>query len=325
MSTARTRRAAEEETIAIGSRKVTVTHPDRILFPDDGITKADLVHYYRDVAHWLLPYVEGRPLTLQRWPNGIDGFSFFEKQAPRGMPAWIARSAQPSTGRRAVVEYPVCNDAPALLWLANLATITLHVWMSRVGSIDTPDFLLYDHDPFEGCTVRTLAKVALTLRDELATVGLTPLVKTTGGKGLHAIVPLAPGCTYGAGRDFNELVARRVRLVVPDAVTLERSKAKRARGTVYFDWAQFGKGRTYVPPFVVRARPRAPVSMPLEWTEVEELAHERSAKPTNEVLARWTMKNVPALLAERGDPWKRPFGRGQRLEPALAKARAKWA
>jgi bifunctional non-homologous end joining protein LigD len=309
----------------VASRKVRVTHPDRLLFPADGFTKADLVHYYRDVADFLVPYLLDRPLTLQRWPDGIDGFSFFEKQVPRGAPDWIATTRQPSTGKRALVDYPLCNDAASLLWFANLAAITLHVWMSRAASVDVPDFLLFDLDPFERCTIKTLARVALTVRDELSKVGMVPLVKTTGGKGLHLVVPLAPRYSYDEARRFNEVFARHVREVVPDLVTLERSKAKRAEGTVYFDWAQLGMGKTIVPPFVVRARPGAPVSMPLDWKEVEALATKRSPEPTHEEFRRWNLTTVPALLAQRGDPWRKAFARGQRLEPALAAVQRLWS
>ncbi|MDP9151665.1 MAG: non-homologous end-joining DNA ligase [Myxococcota bacterium] len=319
--------AHEAMVITAGPRPIRITHPDRVLFPADGITKGQLVRYYADVAGFLLPYVADRPLTLQRWPEGIEGFSFFEKQVPRGAPDWIATTRQPSTGKRALVEYPLCNDVASLLWFANLAAITLHVWMSKANSVEVPDFLLFDLDPFEGCTIKTLAKVARTVRDELAPLGLSPFVKTTGGKGFHVLVPLAPLYSYEQAQAFNDLFARRIRALLPDLVTLERSKAKRTQGTVYFDWAQLGMGRTLVPPFVVRARPGAPVSTPLEWSEVEALERKRSAKPTHEELRRWNMTTVPALLAERGDPWKKAFAPGAPgapLERALAKARELW-
>jgi bifunctional non-homologous end joining protein LigD len=355
MKGTRSRATAPAETLAFGARKVVVTHPDRILFPSnqgpsnegpsnegpsnegpsnegpsnegpssDPITKGELVHYYRDVAHWLLPYLADRPLTLQRWPNGIDGFSFFEKQAPKGMPEWIATTTQPRADGSGDVTYPLAADAPSLAWFANLAAITFHVWMSRVGAIGNPDFLLFDLDPFEGCTVRTLARVALTVRDELEAVGLTTLVKTTGGKGLHVLAPLAPRYSYAQARAMNEVVAHRVAALLPDEVTLERSKSKRAHGSLYFDWAQLGLGRTLVPPYVVRGRAGAPVSMPIAWAEVETMSASRSKAPAQESFARWNLRTVPPLLAGSGDPWRDSFGRAQKLEPALDKARSLW-
>jgi bifunctional non-homologous end joining protein LigD len=312
------------ETIAFGLRKVTITHPERVLFPKDGITKADLAHYYRDVAHWILPYLKDRPLTLQRFPQGIGGSSFFEKQAPKGSPEWVRTITLPSSsGKRATIAYVVCDDEATLLWLANLGTITLHVWMSRIASLDHPDYALFDLDPWEGCAMRTLAGVALALRATLGEIGLEPLVKTTGGKGLHVIVPLRLDYDYEQVRDFGELVARRVHGALPDGVTLERRKEKRARGAVYIDWVQLGQGKTLVPPFSVRARDGGPVSMPLAWSDVEELAASR-AKETLRDLARWNVTSVPALLAERGDPWKKPYAKKLAIEPALKKARALW-
>jgi bifunctional non-homologous end joining protein LigD len=318
------RPTAPEETLDFGSRKVVVTHPDRVLFPDDGITKGDLVHYYRDVAPFLLPYVVDRPLTLQRWPNGIAGFSFFEKQAPKGMPDWIATTTQPRADGRGDVAYPMANDAPSLAWFANLAAITVHIWMSRVRSIDKPDFLLFDLDPFDGCTLATLARVATSVRDELDGVGLTTFVKTTGAKGLHVLVPIAPRCAYEQARTLNEALARRIAHLLPREVTLERTRATRPRGTVYFDWAQLGQGRTVVPPYCVRARPGAPVSTPIAWSEVEAMASSRSTRETSAAFAKWNLRNVPELLAAKGDAWGDAFRRSQSLGPALEASRRRW-
>jgi bifunctional non-homologous end joining protein LigD len=325
MKAAKASPTAPPETLTFGATQVSITHPDRVLFPADGITKAELVHYYRDVARFMLPYVEHRPLTLQRFPEGIDGFSFFEKKAPKGLPDWVATTEQPRADGAGKVNYPMANDARALAWFANLASIAFHVWISRVESIRSPDYLLFDLDPFEGCTVRTLAEVAIGLRDELHAVGLETVVKTTGGKGLHVLAPLAPGYSYEDGRAMNEIVAHRMRARLPAAVTLERTKAKRAEGTVYFDWAQLGLGRTMVAPFSVRPRPSAPVSTPITWSEVEAMTSDRSKHPTAVTFARWNLKNVPPLLAQAGDPWKGRMKHGQALEPALEQARAKWS
>jgi bifunctional non-homologous end joining protein LigD len=302
---------------------VVITHPERVLFPEDGITKGDLAAYYREVAPFLLPYVIDRPLTLQRFPGGIHAASFFEKNVPLGAPDWVTTLSLPSTGKRKNVRYVLANDAPTILWAANLSAITLHVWMSRVGSLEHPDYVLFDLDPWEGCTTRTLAEVAIGVRETLAEVGLVPLVKTTGGKGLHVIVPLEAVYAYDDVRTFGEIVARRIHAAMPERVTLERSKEKRARGTVYMDWVQLGQGKTLVPPFVVRAREGAPVSMPLAWDEVEAMQSSRT-KETTRAIAKWNLRNVPRLLAEGGDPWAKVYAKKQRLEPALAKARTKW-
>jgi bifunctional non-homologous end joining protein LigD len=289
------------------SRLVRVTHPERVLFPADGITKGELVDYYRDVAHWILPYLRDRPLTLQRWPEGIRAPCFFEKTLPRWAPPWLATTRQPRRADRtksAFVEYPLCDDEASLLWFANIGAITFHVWMSRVQAPGSPDYLWFDLDPLEGCPVKSLARVALRVREVLAATRLEPRVKTTGGKGLHVIAPLPGATTYDAARGFEQQVALRMKEEMPDLVELEFSKTKRARGKVYFDWSQLGHGKTMVPPFTVRGRDGAPVSMPLPWSEVERLAESRSTKPTTEIFRAWNLKTVPALLAERGDPWK---------------------
>ena len=312
------------ETVVIGGRTLVISNRDKVLWPQDGYTKGDLIAYYRSVARWILPHLQGRPLTLQRYPDGIEGESFFEKHAPRGLPAWIPTVAVPSdSGRRAAIDFVVCNDEPSLVYVANLAAIVLHVWTSRVDSLDVPDFLFFDLDPFDGCALATLAKVALGLRAALGEIGLAPLVKSSGGSGLHVAVPLAARYTYEVARQFAELVARALHARLPELTTLERMPAKRRRGTVYLDYVQVGKGKTLVAPYSVRARAKAPVSLPLDWSEVEAMARKR-AKETEAEFARFTLKNVPALLGERGDLWDAKSWRPQRLEPALKAARAKW-
>jgi bifunctional non-homologous end joining protein LigD len=204
----------------------------------------------------------------------------------------------------------------------NLATITFHVWYSRVGSLGCPDYVLLDLDPWEGCTLGTLARVALRIRDRLTAIGLAPLVKTSGGSGLHVIVPVATRWDYELAKAFANLVARRVCTDAPQEVTLERSLAKRSRGSVYVDWVQVGRGKTVVPPFVVRARPGAPVSTPLTWGEVEALVSKRTTETARE-LGRFTIANVPERLARGGDPWRKGWKPGD-LEAAIDRARTAW-
>ncbi len=312
------------ETVEVGGRALVLSNRDKVLWPQDGYTKGDLVAYYRSVAPWILPHLAGRPLTLQRYPDGIDGESFFEKHAPRGLPDWVPTVAVPTeSGRRAVTDFVVCNDEPTLVYAANLAAIVLHVWTSRVDALDVPEFLFFDLDPFEGCTLATLAKVALGLRDALGEIGLAPLVKSSGGSGLHVAVPLEPRYGYEVARHFGELVARTLHGRLPTLTTLERMPAKRPAGTVYLDYVQVGKGKTLVAPYSLRARAKAPVSLPLDWSEVEAMGRKR-AKETEAEFARFTLKNVPPLLGERGDLWGAKEWRPQRLEPALEAAQAKW-
>jgi bifunctional non-homologous end joining protein LigD len=314
------------ETVAkIGGRTLKLTNQEKMLFPGDGYTKGDLVAYYRAVAPVILPYLRDNPLTMERFPDGIAvPRGIWEKQLPRYTPDWVRRvTIKPSTGAPRDVTYLVVDDVAALVWVANLAAITLHIWYSHVPTIDVPDVILFDLDPGERCPLARLAKVALAFRDELGSIGIAPLVKTTGGMGLHVIVPLEPHYDYAVAKGISELVARRIHAVLPKDTTLERTLARRRDDVVYLDWVQVGKGKTYVAPFTVRARDGAPVSMPLAWREVEAMRRKRAPETTAE-MRRWTIANVPGLVAKAGDPWRREGWRPQSLESAIARARPLW-
>ncbi len=316
--------AKTSETLELGGRTLSLTNRDKVLWPGDGYTKGDLVAYYRTMAPYILPHLIDRPLTLQRYPDGIDGESFFEKHAPRFLPAWVPTvTVKSDSGKRESIRFILCNDEATLAYVANLAAIVLHVWTSRAGSLDTPDFLFFDLDPGEGCTPATLAKVALGLRDILAEIGLVPVVKSSGGSGLHVAIPLVPAYTYDVCKGFGELVARTLNGRLRELTTLERMPAKRPAGTVYLDYVQVGRGKTMVAPFSVRARAGAPVSMPLDWSDVRTMSRKRT-RDTEAEFARYTLKNAPALVAERSDLWAGSHWQEQRLEPALEKARRAW-
>jgi bifunctional non-homologous end joining protein LigD len=316
---------ATETTVDIDGRTVKLTNQDKVLFPDDGYTKGDLVRYYRAVAPVILPYLRDNPLTMERFPDGIDvPRGIWEKQMPRYTPDWVKRvTIPPSTGEPRNVTYVVADDEPALVWVANLAAVTLHIWYSHVPTLDVPDVILFDLDPGERCPLARLAKVALAFREELENVGIRAYVKTTGGMGLHVIVPLEPHYDYEIAKGVSELVARRIHTVLPKDTTLERTIARRPDDLVYLDWVQVGKGKTYVAPFTVRARAAAPVSMPLAWRDVEAMRRKRAPETTAE-MRRWTIANVPKLVAKSGDPWRREGWRPQALESALARARPLW-
>lgn len=315
--------AAVKSTVTIGGRRVALSNPDKVLWPRDGYTKGDLVAYYRTMAPYILPYLRGRPLTLERFPEGIDKASWWEKEKPRGVPPWVKTVKVSSTfGRHDEVEFIVCDDEATLAYVANLGAIVLHIWYSHLPKLETPDFVLIDLDPYE-CGIAMLARVALRFRAELEAIGLEPLVKTTGGSGLHVLVPLQPRYDYDTAKSFGELLARRVHALMPDETTLERTIARRPKGRVYLDFVQVGKGKTYVSPFSVRARDGAPVSMPLGWHEIEAMRRKRSPQTAPE-MARWTISNVPKLVAKGGDPWSAEGWKPQRLETALKNARSLW-
>lgn len=311
-------------TIEVGGRSLSISNSEKVLWPRDGFTKGDLIAYYRAVAAFIVPYLRGRPLTLERFPDGIDGEAWWEKNAHRGLPDWVPTVCVPSSGgRHEEIAFLVCNDEPTLAYVANLAGIVLHIWTSHEPTLDVPDFILFDLDPWEGCTLANLATVAIAFRDALEEIGLKPLVKTTGGSGFHVLVPLQPRYDYDLIKGFGELIAHRINGLLPERTTLERMTKKRPAGTVYLDWAQVGKGKTLVAPYSVRARDGAPVSMPLAWDTVDAMRRKR-AKETEPEMLRWTIRNVPGLLEKSGDPWVDGW-KPQRLEAALKNARSLWS
>jgi bifunctional non-homologous end joining protein LigD len=312
--------------VKVGSRTLSLSNLDKVLWPRDGYTKGDLIRYYEAVAPWMVPHLRGRPLTLERYPNGIDAPSFFEKQMPKGMPDWVGRvTIAKAEARREKIDYVVCNDAPSLVYLANLAAMILHIWTSRVETLDEPDFVLFDLDPGEQCTLKTLATVALGVRDLLAGIGLPSLVKTTGGYGVHVVVPLAAGYGYDTVKLFAEIVAHRAVEELGERVTLARTIAKRSQAAVYFDYVQVGRGKTIVAPYSVRARDRAPVSMPLHWDEMEAFGRKRTTTSAYEEFAAFNIRTAIRRLEKEGDLWSGRAWKKSKLEPALAKAQKAWA
>lgn len=296
----------------IGGRELTLSNLDKVLFPKDAYTKGDLIAYYLSVAKWILPHLRDRPLTLQRYPDGIEGQSFFEKQAPKFTPEWIPTiNVSAEQGSRKIA-YILCNDEPVLAWCANLASIVLHVWYSQRKTLEYPDYALFDLDPGEGCTIKTLATVAFEFHDMLGEFGLKPLIKTTGGSGLHLVIPLEPKFSYDSVKRFAEVAAKRIASEMPKLTTLERSVARRPKGTVLLDWVQIGRGKTVVPPYGVRARDKAPVSMPLDWSEIDELCSKRGTPQA--VNARWTIANARKRLETEGDLWGPKYWKPAKLK-----------
>ncbi|HEY5425174.1 MAG TPA: non-homologous end-joining DNA ligase [Candidatus Tumulicola sp.] len=317
--------APERAVVVVGSRKLSLSNLDKVLWPRDGYTKGDLIDYYRSVAGVILPYIKERPLTLQRYPDGIDGPSFFEKHLPKGIPDWVARVTTSASDGGKKVTYVVCDDEPTLAYVANLASIPLHAWTSRVKTLDEPDFVFFDVDPGEKCSLKTTATVTLALRDALADIGLQALVKTSGGMGLHVFVPLAAGYSYETAKLFAELLARHVAHDLGDLTTLERSVGKRRLEAVYLDYVQVGRGKTYVVPYSVRARDGAPVSTPLEWAEIEAFARKRGSIAPWDEFGKYTIRTTAKRIGKLGDLWGGKAWKKQRLEPAIARAQTRWA
>jgi bifunctional non-homologous end joining protein LigD len=259
-----------------GSRVVRLSSADRVLFPDDGVTKGDLWDYYAAVAPVLVPHLRDRPFTMKRWREGLEGGFFFQKDAPKGTPEWIERRpfrTWPREGGSRIVQFPLVNDALALLWMVQMHCIDMNAWYSRVDKPDRPDFVLFDLDPPDG-GFRLAVQVAHLVRELMAEVGLESYVKTSGADGIHVLVPVTRRATYEATRTFAEdaaevLVERHVGLVTTEWL-------KRKREGVYFDARQNGWGKTIASVYSVRPKPGAPVSLPLRWDELTEDVEPRS-------------------------------------------------
>jgi bifunctional non-homologous end joining protein LigD len=294
-----------------GTARVRYTNREKVYWPSRGFTKGDMLDYYEQVAEHLLPYLNERPLHLQRFPDGIEGKSFYEKNAPAHLPDWV--ETEPIETGEKTIRYIVCNDRETLLLLANLGTVDLHPWMSRRGSLDSPDYLVLDLDP-KSAQFSDVVRTARALGKLLRGIGLRPLLKTSGASGLHVTVPLGPGYDYDQARMFAEMVARAVVRDHPDLCTVERSVGRRG-GQVYVDFLQNRRGQTIVPPYVARPVPAGSVSMPLDWDELSG-----DLDP-----ARFDLLTAPARIAERGDLARGELTDPQDLGPALAAFREHYA
>jgi bifunctional non-homologous end joining protein LigD len=287
-----TRGAADEERSesVAAERRVSVTNPRKVFWPDEGYTKSDLIAYYDAVAPWLLPYLEDRPLVLTRYPDGIKGKSFFQKDAPEWIPSWVrtARIHSHDVGRD--IDYFIVDDRESLRYVVNLGTIPLHLWSARLPGLDHPDWLVLDLDP-KGAPFTDVVKVARALHTILDELELPSFVKTSGATGLHILLPLGARYDYEIVRTFARLLAVMGVEAEPAISTIARPLRSRG-GKVYIDFGQNGRGQTIVAPFSVRPLPGAPVSCPLRWEEV-------SAKLDP---ARFTIKTAPARFARLGDP-----------------------
>ncbi len=276
-------------TLTVGGRAVDVTHPERVLFPEDGITKQDLAEYHATMAPHLIPHLRGRPLMLQRFPNGIGRPGFMQKDASH-LPDWVHRVEVRKEG--GTVVHAIADEPATLVYLANQSCITLHAWLSRVGHLEAPDQLMFDLDPStEGFgQVRDAARAVRELLDE---VHLPAYVKTTGSRGLHVVAPLDGGAGIEEVRGFARDVAEVLVARMPAALTLEWSKERR-EGRLYLDVLRGGYAQTAVAPYSVRPLRGAPVAVPLRWEELEEPGFD---------VRGFTLRTVPERVAREGDPW----------------------
>ena len=292
--------------------RVKLSSSDRVLFPEDGITKADLFEYYAAVAPALIPHLRDRPFTMKRWREGLPGGSFFQKQAPKGIPAWISTCefrTWPREGGSRLVDFPLVNSADALLWMVQMHCIDMNAWYSRVDRPDRPDFVLFDLDPPEGDAFDLTVRVAHLIRVALEELDLRSHVKTSGADGIHVLLPIARRSSYEETYEFAELLARRLEIEHPGEVTTEWLKRKRVG--VLVDHRQNGFGKTIASVYSVRPKPGAPVSTPLAWDELKETVRPRD----------FTMAVALDRVARLGDVFEPVLLGGQALGPALRELR----
>jgi bifunctional non-homologous end joining protein LigD len=293
------------------AREVRLSSGDRVLFPETGVTKGDLFAYYGAVAPVLVPHLRDRPFTMKRWREGITGGSFFQKQAPKGIPDWIPTrrfTTHPREGGSREVDFPLVNSREALLWMVQMHCIDMNAWYSRVDRPERPDFVLFDLDPPDG-DFPLAVRAALLVREALEELQLRSYVKTSGSEGIHVLVPITRRHGFSETHAVAEAVSKRLAEENPGVVTTEWLKAK--RDGVLVDYHQNGQGKTIASAYSVRPKPGAPVSTPLRW---EELTPELDP-------SRFTMAAVLRRVEEHGDLFEPVLRGGQSLGAALRAAK----
>ncbi len=286
-------RDENEAEIRAGGRRVTLTNLQKVFWTESGITKGDLLRYYARMADALLPHVRDRAMVMKRYPNGAKGKCFFMKRTPAGTPEWVETcSIEHASG--SVIDFPMVQDLASLLWLINLGCIDLNPWYSRCDDTDRPDFLHFDLDPVVGATFPKVLESALVVRDALESLGMTPYVKTTGSSGVHVYVAIERGPTQKQVWQFAKTLANELAEKHPKLLTAIYKVADRPRGHVLVDYNQNAWGRTLASIYSPRPKPRAPVSTPVTWDEVE-----RGFK-----IDDFRIDNVPQRVTKLGDLWK---------------------
>jgi bifunctional non-homologous end joining protein LigD len=296
-----------------------ITHPEKILFPGEGITKGELASYYEMIAPLMLPHLRGRPVTMERYHRGIGAPGFFQKDVSKGFPEWLERVEVPKHG--GTVHHPLANDTRSLLWLANQNSITVHVWPSRTPNLYNPDICVFDLDPSQADAVDTLRMAALNVRALLDELGLPSWIKTSGSKGFHIAVPLDGKSDFGAVARFAHVVGKVLVQRDPDNLTQEFHKVDRG-SRILVDTGRNGYSATYAATYTVRAKPGAPVSAPCTWEELER----GDVGP-----GTFTLRGMAQRVAEVGDLWsdmlkkkrslKRPIERLKKLTAEMKSGR----
>ncbi|MEX0849033.1 MAG: non-homologous end-joining DNA ligase [Candidatus Dependentiae bacterium] len=279
--------------LKVGSQEVKITNPDRILFPKSSISKWSMIQYYQRIASFMIPHIKNRPISMQRFPNGIDGEGFYQKDASGYFPEWIKIFDIEKVDKTKVVHHVLCNNVQTLVYLANQAVITPHVWLSKVNNIHCPDRLIFDLDPPSVKQFDEVRKSAKIFKSVLEDLGLHPFVMTTGSKGLHVTVPIKPDTLFDDVRSFARDIAELMVKQNPEILTLEMRKENR-KGKIFADYLRNAWAQTGVAPYAIRAKKGAPIATPLQWKEVNSQLSSQ----------KYTIKNIFRRVSRIGDPWQ---------------------
>lgn len=282
----------KESQIVVDRHTITITHPDKVLFPRDNYTKTDLVDYYARISDSMFSYVKNRLIVMQRFPEGIDVEGFYHKDTPDYFPAWIKRISVKKEGN-GYTDYSIASNKAVMTYLANQGCITPHVWLSKADKLDYPDKMIFDLDPGKA-SFDMVRKTALLFRDFLQDLGLHPFIMTTGSAGMHVVVPIKRLHTFDTVRSCARAIAGELTHQYSHMLTLELRKEKRGK-KIFVDYLRNGFGAIGVAPYAVRPKDGAPVATPIDWDEVED------KKLTSQ---RYTIKTVFKRLDKKGDPWQ---------------------
>ena len=288
--------------------KVEITNPDKVFWPKEGYTKGDVIDYYDTMAEYVLKYNKDRPQSLKRTPDGIKSDGFFQKDMAGKAPEWAKTRKIKSSSKGESIEYLICNDKETLMYMANLGCIEINPWSSRVGSINNPDYIIFDLDPNKA-SLKDLVTTAKKVKEILDSLNIKGYLKTSGGKGLHVFIPVKPKYTYDQTRDFSHIISQAVHKALPKITSLERMPKNRV-GKVYLDFLQNGKGKTMACAYSLRPREGATASTPLDWDELNDKKFD---------IKNYNIKTLPERVKEKGDLWDGFFDNAIDLKEVLDK------
>lgn len=297
-----------EKRIQVDGNEVHLTNQEKIYYPDDNITKGDVINYYDEMYKYIGPYLEERPESLKRQPQGISDKGFFQKNVDDQPPTWVKTVTLHSDSENKDINYIICNDRATLLYLGNLGCIEINPWFSKLDSLDNPDYMVIDIDPSQKNDFDQVIEAALAVKEVLDKGEVSGYCKTSGASGMHVFVPLAAKYTYDNAKDLSHIIAMKAQELLPDITSLERNLSKRGN-KIYLDYLQNRRGQTLASVYSLRPEPGATVSAPLEWKELKKGLH----------YSKFTIKTMPKRVQKMGDIFNPVMGKGIDIKKCLKK------